>query len=138
MKKPVLRLAENPPRRPYEAVTPLINIVFLLLIFFLLAGTIRPTEPVDVTLPESAHDDGAVSDSINIYLEEDGFVWLEGQIMPPELVALTLPRVIEEKGTDLITVKPDKQAPAHALLSLLEALREVDIEEIVLTTESPS
>ena len=54
---------DPPPRRPFEAMVPLINIVFLLLIFFLLAGTIAPQSPVDVTLPEGAQNDGEASET---------------------------------------------------------------------------
>ena len=48
---------ESPQRRPYESVVPLINVVFLLLIFFLLAGTLQPTDDVDVDLPAGQVDD---------------------------------------------------------------------------------
>ena len=51
-------------RQTYEAVVPLINVVFLLLIFFLLAGTMQQAEPVDVTLPTGDLDEVKPPDSV--------------------------------------------------------------------------
>ncbi len=42
-----------PRRRTGEPVVPMINVVFLLLIFFLMSASIAPTPPFDVTLAQS-------------------------------------------------------------------------------------
>ncbi len=42
------------PRPVREAILPMINLVFLLLIFFLLAATAAPTPPFDLHLPDGA------------------------------------------------------------------------------------
>ena len=49
------------PRRPRESAVPMINIVFLLLIFFLMTATIAPPAPFAVTPPaaERAGETGA-------------------------------------------------------------------------------
>ncbi|MBL4543543.1 MAG: biopolymer transporter ExbD, partial [Rhodobacteraceae bacterium] len=52
-----MRLAAPRPTRPREPVVPMINVVFLLLIFFLMAAVIAPPEPFGVTLPRAAADD---------------------------------------------------------------------------------
>lgn len=41
------------PRRPRESVVPMINVVFLLLIFFLMSAQITPPDPFPLTLPDS-------------------------------------------------------------------------------------
>mgnify|MGYP002622458553 CR=1 FL=1 len=51
-----------PRRRPAENIVPMINIVFLLLVFFLLTATIAPPDPVETTLPSVAPRDAAPVD----------------------------------------------------------------------------
>jgi len=47
----------SPPRRPQgESIIPMINVVFLLLVFFLMTAQIAPPEPFDVTPPEAEID----------------------------------------------------------------------------------
>ena len=48
---------DMPPRRPRgESIIPMINVVFLLLIFFLLTAQIAPSTPFPLTPPDSASD----------------------------------------------------------------------------------
>ena len=60
-------------RAPAEALVPMINIVFLLLIFFLLSATIAPPDPFDVTLPgASAQEGGDPSGPRVLHVSADG------------------------------------------------------------------
>lgn len=126
---------EPPPRRPYEAIVPLINVVFLLLIFFLIAGTVGPTDPVDVTLPSGRLDDKNTRQPAVIYVEKDGFIWLGKTFVAPEASGFLVKGYIDEAGTDRVAVKVDEAAPADALLLLMEGLRIAKVKEVTILTE---
>lgn len=127
---------EEPRRRPpYETMVPLINVVFLLLIFFLLAGTMGPSEPVDVSLPTGSFDDKNTRQPAVLYLEKDGFVWLGKKMVPPELSGLLVRDFLKEEGTDRVAIKADQAAPNDALLTLMEGLRVAGVKEVTLQTE---
>lgn len=117
------------PRRDYDAVVPLINIVFLLLIFFLLAGTLGPLDPVAVDLPEGQMDDGSAGDAAVLYIAADGLVWQGEEAMDAARAADLM------RDMDRVTIKADAAAPADALLTLMERLRDAGIEEVMLGTE---
>ncbi|SEK52805.1 outer membrane transport energization protein ExbD [Roseovarius azorensis] len=54
-------------RRPKEAIVPMINVVFLLLIFFLMSAQIPPPAPFDVTLPNATGAEvAAPADTLHI------------------------------------------------------------------------
>ena len=60
-------------RAPAEALVPMINVVFLLLIFFLMSATIAPPDPFDVTLPgASAQDSADPSGRMVLHVSADG------------------------------------------------------------------
>ena len=60
-------------RAPAEALVPMINVVFLLLIFFLMSATIAPPDPFDVTLPAAATQDSAdTSGPVVLHVSADG------------------------------------------------------------------
>lgn len=59
-----------------DRIMPLINIVFLLLIFFLVAGAIREVEPVQVDPPRSIVEAESVTDALTIYVARDGRIAL--------------------------------------------------------------
>lgn len=129
---------DPPPRRPFEAMVPLINIVFLLLIFFLLAGTIAPQSPVDVTLPEGAQNDGEASETATLYVEADGYVWFNDRVMMAELTPYLISDDLEELGLTDIAIRADADAPAEEVIILMEGLQETGIEQVTLITEKAS
>ncbi|MFZ3033935.1 MAG: biopolymer transporter ExbD [Parvibaculum sp.] len=127
---------DEPRRRPpYETMVPLINVVFLLLIFFLLAGTMEPSEPVNVNLPAGQISDKNSRVPATLYLEKDGFVWLGKKMVPPELSGLLVKDYLKEEGTDRVAIKADRDAPADSLLTLMEGLRQAGVKQVTLETE---
>lgn len=131
----MIEFEETPPRRPYESVVPLINVVFLLLIFFLLAGTLQPTDDVDVDLPVGAVDDKRASEDVVLYVEADGFVHMGDTVMDSALAAYMLRNYLDEQGIFNVAIKADENAPAHDLIQLMEGLRNVGVREVNLVTE---
>ncbi|PKQ03685.1 MAG: hypothetical protein CVT73_15000, partial [Alphaproteobacteria bacterium HGW-Alphaproteobacteria-12] len=81
----MIEFDEEPPRRHFETLVPLINVVFLLLIFFLLAGTMTPAENVAVSLPEGTLNDREQDVPTTLIVEADGFVWLGERVMDAKL-----------------------------------------------------
>jgi biopolymer transport protein ExbD len=96
--------APEPSRRP-EAVLPMVNLVFLLLIFFLMVATIAPPRPVPVALPEAGAAEPAEAAERRVFLDADGAV--HGDAGPV---------------TGPVTVHADRDAPARRLAELLRAL----------------
>ena len=116
----MIEFDEARPRRPYESVVPLINVVFLLLVFFLLAGTLQPTDDIDVDLPVGQVDDKRASEDVILYVEAAPYM---------------LRKFLDEKGGFDVSIKADEKAPAHELIKLMEGLRNVGVREVNLVTE---
>ena len=129
---------EEPPRRQFETLIPLINVVFLLLIFFLLAGTMQPAEKVAVSLPEGALNDKERDLPTTLIVEPDGFVWLGERVMDARLAGHFVKEYLGEAGGGRVAVKADRDAPADAVLELMEGLREAGVEQVTLLTERGS
>jgi biopolymer transport protein ExbD len=100
--------APEPSRRP-EAVLPMVNLVFLLLIFFLMVATIAPPRPVPVALPETAAADPAEPAERRVFLDASGAVHGDAG-------------AVDGPVTGPVTVHADRDAPARRLAELLRAL----------------
>ena len=67
-----------PPRRPRtESIVPMINVVFLLLIFFLMTSNLATPEPFEVT-PPSATSGTAPEIEYTLYVDKSGQTSFEG------------------------------------------------------------
>lgn len=137
----------TPPERPRRDgnLLPMINLVFLLLIFFLISAQLSPPEPVAVTPPQSAPQDEAVGEII-LYLAMDGTLAfgetlspgadLDGAILAAlsaEREALCALRDCEALPPRL-TLRADAGAPVARLVALLPKLGGAGFAQVDLVT----
>lgn len=125
------------PREKPELVqlTALIDCVFILLVFFMLAGSIRPTDafPVDVAASR-AQIFGDEREAV-ILVRADGAVAIgERSMSRPDLLQ-AVGRLVREAPDALVQLKADGDTEAAVVIALMEDLREVGVGYIVLLTK---
>jgi len=121
-----------PPRRPRgESIVPMINVVFLLLVFFLMTSQLAPPEPVEVTPPAAdAADDGAEAGPAALYLAADGtlaFRELRGEAAIAAFAAEAGPETSAPPA-----LRADAQAEARDVAAILSRLRAAGLGEVAL------
>ncbi len=67
-----MRFSTPPRRHPPESIVPMINVVFLLLIFFLMTAQIAPPDPIEVQPPMVTQPAGMAEGEFTLYLGADG------------------------------------------------------------------
>lgn len=115
-------------RRASEAqALPLVNIVFLLLVFFMAAGRLAPPDPVALAPPASGQTGVDPAAPMTLALSADGQVFLDGaEVARDGLSAALRERVAEGAAVD-VSVRADGGAPAAALAALLATLDEAGV-----------
>ncbi len=118
-------------REKPEPTIALINIVFLMLIFFLIAGTL--SQPVDGTLSlvKTAELDGRdPSDALVIH--DDGRLSHRGQDLA-DVSAFT--SGLSDEALAAVRIMPDRDLDASRLVDLSRALRASGAQSVVIVTE---
>lgn len=123
------------PRREYEYLVPLINVVFLLITFFLITGTMQTAEPVNVELPTGSIDETKPAEAVTVYVGADGLVYMLDQVIEARFAPYMLRSYFVKEGHRSVQVKADKNSDAETLIDLMEQMREIQIEEIIILTE---
>ncbi|QFS83640.1 Biopolymer transport protein ExbD/TolR [Roseivivax sp. THAF40] len=125
------RLAIRPRRRSREAVVPMINVVFLLLVFFLLTAQIAPVAPFEVTLPEAEAEETAQTAPLPLFVATDGRL-SHGDLRGDAALAAAV-------AAGPVRLEADTRLPAQALAKLLARLTEAGAEEVItIATRAPS
>lgn len=119
--------------RPVSLI-PMINIVFLLLSFFLIAGEITATRPGGVTLPLSAQPRDPLGEGLVLTLTADGQVLVDERAVKPEEAAAAMEARMPDKNAPVL-VQCDRQADGAALVSVLAELERRGIGNVSLLTE---
>jgi biopolymer transport protein ExbD len=127
-------LQQDNQRRPdIEPVLPLINVVFLLLIFFMVAGHLAPGLPAHVTPPESAAASADSDEPIRLVVDQDGNLFWQDQPMAIADMPDRLDGLRKDRPVQLLT---DAAIPVALLRPALDGLRNAGITEVLLVTRS--
>ena len=110
-----------------EPTITLINVVFLMLIFFMVAGTIAPSVDQRLTLVQ-AEGLIATPPQDGLLVLADGTLMLRGQVV-------TVAQAAQGGGT--IRVTPDRDLPASMLVALGRDLKAAGAQSIVIVAERP-
>ncbi|MBK1725510.1 ExbD/TolR family protein [Halorhodospira neutriphila] len=130
-----MRLPEPRRREPEEGTVPMINIVFLLLIFFMVAGTLTPESPLSVDPAASEAGEAAPEDPIRVLIDAEGRLALGDEVVDGrEGLRRRLQERLEEGPERPVEVKPDAEADAERLLEVMDDLRAAGLERVRLIT----
>ncbi|WP_107498274.1 biopolymer transporter ExbD [Thalassobius sp. I31.1] len=123
-------------RKATEPTIALINVVFLMLIFFLIAGTVSPPLDEELKLVNVEGLEGRPPPD-TLILHADGHLSLRGEVVLPEDIDMSdLPDTDEdEDGQIALRLIPDRDVPAMTLLEVTDQLRLAGATQIWLVTE---
>ncbi len=117
------------------SVVPLVNVVFLLLVFFMLAGQISSPEPLDVQPPRSISDQEATEEGVTVLLTRDGEVALERVVVTESELTERVAGILAERPAAAFQVKADARVDAIRMIRIMEGLRAAGVERLTLLTE---
>ncbi|MFN4008997.1 MAG: ExbD/TolR family protein [Pannonibacter sp.] len=121
----------TPPRRQMTDNTiPLINIVFLMLIFFLFAGSVARDDARRITPPEMIQDDENIRSTGALIIAGESMFFLEDR--PVTLEAAIAAHLAQ--GGGLMRVAAEATLPSDQLEAVLVALTGAGIRDVVLIT----
>ena len=115
------------------SATSMSDLVFLLLIFFMLTSTMVSPNAINLVLPKSNTDKQLVSKNIEVYINEDllYFVKPEGskaQPIPYEELLPALQDAAAKDNSDMksIVLRADKSVPVENVVALMDVLNEMN------------
>lgn len=112
---------------------PLINIVFLILIFFLVASTVRPFSDRDLKLAQSSETQSAGAATRMAVVRRDGTRLLAGRPVTKEDLARQFAIWAEDSGRG-VTIVADREMPARELIAVVTEANSTGLTNIRLLT----
>ncbi len=121
-----------------DNMIPLINVVFLMLIFFMIAGVIRESDKTNIIYPASLNNHKLAKDVITLEVNKDESILFEQRVLNPELLTLQLKQQVKTRQniSDLhVVLKVDRTLSAQALHKVLKSIRSAGLLKVQLLTE---
>ncbi len=119
-------------------VTPLIDVVFLLLIFFMVSTTFEHESEVNITLPEASKEIAqAKPDAINIAIDNQSRIYINEKELLNSQIS-TIKEAIYDISVDLpdapIIISADQEAPFQMVIRTMDAARQLGLVKITFAT----
>ena len=121
------------------SLTPLIDVVFLLLIFFLVATRFAQEDrELDVVLPSASEAKPLVAQPQQVFvnIDEHGKYFVDGKVLAADEVQQVLRRVVTNNPVNQsVVIRADKRVPLDYVVFVLNACNRVGIFDYKLTTK---
>ena len=118
-------------------LTPLVDIVFILLIFFLITSTFVQSPGIDVNLPKAnSSAETSQSQSIVITVDENGQLIYGGEVTDIGGLTDTLSKLFKESPGHQIVIQADETTNHGAVVEAMDAAREAGFRKLGIATQA--
>jgi len=123
---------------PEVNLTPLIDVVFLLLIFFMVSTTFEHQSRIQIELPEAtATPEEIEEESIEILIDAQGRYFIgDEQVVNTTLMTLksAISKAVGDREIVSVTIRADASTPHQAVITALDATSQLGLTRISLAT----
>ena len=122
-------------------LTPLIDVIFMLLLFFVITTTFAEDTFFPIELATASNNDTIVirdqRDTAMIELSRDGDLALNKEFLPSAMALYTRLEVLRDSGKlKGVVIKADAGSTVSALVQIMDILRELEIESVAVSTKA--
>lgn len=128
----------NQEDRADVSITPLIDVVFLLLIFFMVTTTFDENTSLRIDLPRA---DTAVKvqekKNLEVIIDQDGQYYMDGKVLldkQSRTLKIALGKMLDQYQSEKIIIRADAKAPHQSVVSVMDAAGKLGITQISIAT----
>lgn len=129
---PAQQTDERPARRTLITLTPLIDVVFILLVFFMLASNLTDWRSLQVTAPAAGSAATMPQDALRIELYANGSVRLGGEALDLNALAQRLTARLASDPAQALVIEVQDGAVVQGVIDVLERLARIGARNVSL------
>ena len=115
-------------------LTPMLDVVFIMLIFFIVTATFIKQPGTDVLRPEAETRVKKPTVSVLVAVNSAGEIWVDKRRVEPAALGAIIERLHTENPKGGLVVQADRQATYGKLKTVLDAARDVGLTEVAVST----
>jgi len=117
-------------------VSPLIDMVFILLIFFMVSTTFIKDMELELNRPGAASAKPANSKSIRVFIDRQEKIYVDGQLVRAWVLQGKLRDLVRGAKSPSVLVVTDQKVPADRLVEVVDQCRLAGIKDVGVATEA--
>ncbi len=111
-------------------LTPMLDVVFIMLIFFIVVASFLKEAGIEVNRPDDSKSDPTDATSIVVRITGDDQIWMENRRVDIRAVRANVARMLASDPEQGFTVKTEPGASAGVLIDVADAAREAGVKQV--------
>lgn len=104
-------------------ITPMIDVIFILVIFFLATTSFVKETGVEVERPSAATAERQERSNILIAISENGEIWMGGRLLDIRSVRANVEQALSENPEGMVIITADKSSKTGLLIQVMDQAR---------------
>ena len=119
-------------------MTPMLNIVFILLIFFIVTASFVKESGIDIQRPSAVTTESKEQASIVVAINEAGEIWIDKRAIDVRSVRANIERLRAENPQGSVVIQADENSKNGLLVQVMDAARQAGVENVSIATMAMS
>ena len=129
-----MRFRERTDNEQGVDISPLIDMVFILLIFFMVSTTFVKDMKLDLDRPSASSSEQASTKAIRLYIDNAGDTFLDGQPIRVWVIQSKLRDMLQGAASQSVLVVTDSNVPAQKLIEVVDQARRSGAADVGVAT----
>lgn len=122
-------------QKKYMDLTPMIDIVFLLVIFFMTSSTLVKIKAIKVDLPKAAKTDTNIKEPLTVSIDKDENLYVLGKKVSVNNIENILKTQIEKNEIKAIVVEGYQGISYQRIIEIMSLAKKVGVEKVSLAVQ---
>lgn len=131
----MIAIARPARTRPSISLTPLIDVVFILLVFFMLASSFLEWRALEIRIPTFGSAVSEAEAPVRVRIGRDGAVRIDGQAYEAEALDLWLRGVAAEDAARPVIVTAESGVPLQRTIAVIDRVGAAGLSNVSLSSE---
>ncbi|MBW1683526.1 MAG: biopolymer transporter ExbD [Deltaproteobacteria bacterium] len=116
-------------------VTPMLDVVFIMLIFFIVTASFVKEAGIDVNRPDAATAERKERGNILVAITENGQIWINKRQVDPRAVRANIERMHAENPQGSVVILADENSKSGLIVQVMDAARLAGVYEVSIAAE---
>jgi biopolymer transport protein ExbD len=116
-------------------LTPMLDVVFIMLIFFIVTASFVKEAGIDVTRPDAATAERKERGNILVAISANGEIWIDRRRVDPRAVRANIERLHAENPQGAVVIQADVDSTNGMLVQVMDAARLAGVESVSIAAE---
>ena len=116
-------------------LTPMLDVVFIMLIFFIVTASFVKEAGIDISRPPAATAERKERGNILVAITENDQIWIDRRQVDPRALRANIERLHAENPQGSVVIQADKESKTETLIQVMDASRQAGVYNVSIAAQ---